>query len=165
MGNIGQHYYRWRYGTMPPKASPTTMQTPSASNMSTPDFTPFAEAWSRHGFGLTVDARGRGSATWRIYSFCSDDPTPPCDMIVGNEIMSGGKAIVTFTSASPSTAAGTVTGSTDTGTLTNGPLTFAVTPEYDMATLTQGESILTLCGPHFADKAPPQIVKSFPCGA
>jgi hypothetical protein len=52
--------------------------------------------WSRHGLVVIIKADGTGTASWRIYRFCSDNPAPPCDAVQGNEIIDGGQAAFTI---------------------------------------------------------------------
>jgi hypothetical protein len=51
----------------------------------------FVGTWTGHGRTLTITADGTGLIVFRAYKNCSDDPTPPCDIITGNQIKSGGK--------------------------------------------------------------------------
>jgi hypothetical protein len=156
-GNIGQHYLAWRYGgSLPASPLPATNQ----------DLSPFANSWLRHGFSLTVNAQGWGMASWRIYQWCSDDPTPPCDAIIGNEIIDGGRATLIFSRANGTVASGTVTFSTGTSLLADGPIHLKLLP-YDMAVLyrTNERDGITLCGARFIDLAPKSLVEQYPCGA
>jgi hypothetical protein len=122
-----------------------------------PDFSGFADSWGHHGYGLTVNADGTAVAWYRTYSWCSDDPTPPCDFFVGDGIIDGGHSTITFTSASGSTAYG----SYDDG----GQVTLTLLP-YDMALLQDdtGEPVY-LCGPNFSSLAPQSVVQQGLCGA
>ncbi len=127
-----------------------------------PDFSAFARGWRRHGMTLSIDVSGRGDASWRIYKWCSDDPTPPCDERAGDTIINGGRATLIFTSLKGSTAVGRVNSSTDARVLPNGPVSITIQP-YEMARLDPPG--VTLCGPHFEEQAPAEIVRSSPCGA
>jgi hypothetical protein len=51
----------------------------------------FVGSWVGHGRQLVVDANGSAKATYRVYVFCSQNPTPPCDQVIGNQIVSGGQ--------------------------------------------------------------------------
>jgi hypothetical protein len=44
-----------------------------------------------------VTADGSGTVIYRVYKFCSDDPTPPCDQTQGNQIIPGGKVTLRIT--------------------------------------------------------------------
>ena len=148
-------------------ASPTTAPAPPppAAPPASPDFSPFAQTWGRHGFGITITATGEANASWRVYKWCSDDPTPPCDNMVGNEIISGGQATIVFTDVVGDTAHGTVMASTDEATLA-GSVSLMLQP-YDMALLESeawpGQE--TLCGPNFYEEAPEELKQQSPCGA
>jgi len=77
----------------------------------------FVGAWNGHGRQLTIKADGSGTVLYRVYRWCSDDPTPPCDLMNGNVIYEGGR--ITFrieqvvTAHDGSTATATVLTSTD----------------------------------------------------
>jgi len=146
--------------------SPTTAPPPPPTPQPVaPDFSPFAQTWGRHGFGITITATGEANASWRVYKWCSDDPTPPCDNMVGNEIISGGQATIVFTDVVGDTAHGTVMASTDEATLA-GSVSLMLQP-YDMALLESeawpGQE--TLCGPNFYEEAPEELKQQSPCGA
>jgi len=53
-----------------------------------------------------MNADGSGVISYRTYQWCSDNPTPPCDEMQGNNIIDGGQIKFTFTTAY---AAGTET--------------------------------------------------------
>ena len=154
-----------------PKASATpraaASSTPQPSRTPSPDFSPFAKEWGRHGFGVTVAAGGEATATWRVYKWCSDDPTPPCDDMVDSEITSGGHATLVFDRVVGETAYGLVQGSTDEATL-SGNVSLTLQP-YDMASLEsldrpESEPIV-LCGPNFWQETPESLHEQSPCGA
>jgi hypothetical protein len=156
-------------------ATPLASATPEAAASSTPlppetptpDFGPFAEDWGRHGFGMTVTMNGEATATWRVYKWCSDDPTPPCDDMTDSEITSGGHATIVFDRVAGETAYGWVQESTDEATLSgNVSLTLQA---YDMASLgyvdrPETEPIV-LCGPNYWEEAPDWLKEQSPCGA
>jgi|SRR5450631_2013595 hypothetical protein len=50
----------------------------------------FTGIWNSHGGQLVVNADGSATLEYRIYVWCSDNPTPPCDQMNGNLINSGG---------------------------------------------------------------------------
>lgn len=112
-----------------------------------PGFAAFVGTWQGHGTMLTMTAGGTGTASWRVYRFCSIDPTPPCDDDSGGQLRPGGRATLALTAGGGGTAQGTVTGSTDPGTLPNGPVTVTIEPG-DVLAVTPGD--LRLCGPQAA---------------
>lgn len=123
-----------------------------------PDFSAFASGWYRHGFGILVNADGTTIVSFRTYTWCSDDPTIPCDFFSGNNIISGGHETITFTSISGNTAYGSYDDGGDVS-LTLG--------SYDTAILTDAASgdETVLCGPNFGTLAPPSVIADSPCGA
>jgi hypothetical protein len=125
---------------------------------------PFARDWGKHGMSLGVDSTGHGQATWRVYSWCSDDPTPPCDGMVNSMIEPGGRGAFVFHRVSGNTAYGTVIGTTDGASLPLGSITLTLV-EYGMARLTSGGEPIVLCGPDYVKLAPPAVQAQSPCGA
>jgi serine/threonine-protein kinase len=142
---------------------------PTAAAIATPtppDLSSFAKGWGRHGFGLTIDANGQGSAIWRVYKWCSDDPTPPCDAVVENQIISGGSATLAFDRVDGATAFGRVLSSNDESMFPLDSEVLLTLLPYDMATLRHGLVYeTTLCGPDYADLAPQSLRETLPCGA
>jgi hypothetical protein len=51
----------------------------------------FVGSWVGHSRRLVVNANGLAKATYRAYVFCSQNPTPPCDQVIGNQIVDGGQ--------------------------------------------------------------------------
>lgn len=51
----------------------------------------FVGSWVGHSRQLVVNADGSAKATYRTYVFCSQNPTPPCDQMIGNQIVDGGQ--------------------------------------------------------------------------
>ena len=51
----------------------------------------FVGSWVGHGRLLVVNADGSAKATYRVYVFCSQNPTPPCDQMISNQIVAGGQ--------------------------------------------------------------------------
>jgi hypothetical protein len=51
----------------------------------------FIGIWNSHGGQLVVKADRSATLNYRVYVWCSDDPTPPCDQMRGNLIISGGQ--------------------------------------------------------------------------
>jgi hypothetical protein len=104
----------------------------------------FVGSWSGHGRGLIITADGRGTASWRIYRLCTDDPAPPCDGTGPNGITDGGRADLTITSTSGATATGRVDATTDASFLARGPVTLELQPG-DQLVLSPGGTVF--CGP------------------
>ena len=120
----------------------------------------FAESWARHGFMLQVAEDGSALAEWRIYAVCTDEPAPPCDTVVGDEIIPGGRATIAFAGfrdGAGDTLHGSILISTDDAMLPAfGAISLTLLP-YDMAELdTDARSILR-CGPRFAELAPADV--------
>jgi len=147
---------------LPTPVPPTQAPPPPPA---APDFGPFAQTWGRHGFFITVAANGEATAKWRVYKWCSDDPTPPCDDMVDSQIISGGQATIVFTEVVGETARGSVIASTDEVTLSGG-VSLTLQP-YDMALLGSAawDGSLTLCGPNYWQEAPEELQQQSPCGA
>ena len=77
----------------------------------------FAGVWSGHGRQLVVTANGSATVLYRVYTWCSANPTPPCDLMKGNVIYEGGQVrlhiVRVATAHHMSTATATVLASTD----------------------------------------------------
>jgi hypothetical protein len=59
--------------------------------------TRFIGVWYNHGLGMTIDAAGRASISWRTYNWCGPGQTPgPCDAFRGSDIIDGGHATAIF---------------------------------------------------------------------
>jgi hypothetical protein len=126
-------------------------------------FAPIVGSWGRHGLGITVNDDGSSVASWRIYQWCGPGVAQPCDQIVDNNIISGGRAEITFSGADDSGVfQGEVTTTTDAEVLDVGPITLTPQP-YDMALMHQGSSQILLCGEDSANQAPPDVLME--CGA
>ena len=136
---------------------------PQPTEAPLPDFSPFAKNWGRHGFGMTVTASGEATASWRVYKWCSDDPTPPCDEMTDSEIHSGGHATLVFDRVVGETAYGRVL-ETNEPDLLSAQVSLTLQP-YDMAVLETNGSLMTLCGPNFWQEAPESLRQESPCGA
>ncbi len=128
------------------------------------DFGAFVGLWTRHGFGVRIESDGSGTAGWRIYRWCSDDPTPPCDTIEMSLITSGGRAALVFFEVDEETIYGEVIESTDPETLAPGPVALMLLP-YGMALLIQDGRAMLLCGPDYVHLAPQDLRNEYPCGA
>jgi hypothetical protein len=137
------------------------LAAPAASADST--FDPVSGVWERHGVVVTVRNDGVAVAEWRMYRWCGPDVDYPCDQIIGNEIVAGGRANIRLAGPDDSGAfVGTVFETTDPDLLDLGTVSLRLLPD-DMALLEQGELQLTLCGEHVAEVAPPAAIQS--CGA
>ena len=111
---------------------------------------PFTGSWIKHGFSLTVQPDGTAQASWRVYSWCGPGVAQPCDQIVNNQIIDGGTATAQFTRVTLAVAYGTVAQSTDTATLTVGPVTLSFSTAGNLQ-LVQGNRVITLCDPNNYD--------------
>lgn len=159
-GNIGQHYYQWRYGTNTPPAA-ISAATPNPAV----DFSAFARRWGSHGFQLVVGADGYAHAQSRTYEQCglkTSDPDVPCEDPYTSY---AAHAIIRFTSISGDTASGTVLSSNLPRSFpANSSVTLALMP-YDMANLTTALGSGGVCGPDYSSLAPPALRATSPCGA
>jgi hypothetical protein len=139
-----------------PSASPAAAQSDDS-------FGPIVGNWDHHGFFVVVDDDGRSRAIWRVYKWCQDGYAQPCDQIVNNEIISGGRAVIRFSGPDDSGAfQGEVFETTDPQTLDLGPVTLTPQP-YDMALLEQGDFQLVMCGENAPGQAPREVLNQ--CGA
>jgi hypothetical protein len=77
----------------------------------------FVGSWYGHGRSLVVKAGGSATVTYRTYTFCSDNPAPPCDQMKGHLIYPGGRVAMRITRVvtahQMSTATARVVSSTD----------------------------------------------------
>jgi hypothetical protein len=143
--------------TLPPSAPPSSSAPTSPSPGSL--LARFRGQWFGHGRGLAFSPSGRGQITYRIYTFCSDDPTPPCDKLQGNKIIDGGRIVLVlhnaFAAGNVVIAQGTVVSSTDT-TMHPGDSVIARLRAYLLTLLIGTAGAFTFCSPN----APPGA-----CGA
>ncbi|GEM_PF-3331464 len=146
-----------------PRVDTPTNGADHISNKFVGDFSPYAKSWWHHGFTLTIDQNGSGTAQWRIYKFCKDDPTPPCDGIGKNDF-DGGHAEIVFTKVDKDVAYGEVVTSNHPNGLEMDSIRIKLLP-YDMAELIQGSKVISLCGPQYSTLAPESLLKQHPCGA
>ena len=65
----------------------------------------------------------------RSFTFCSDDPTPPCDNVVNNEIHNGIQVDLKVVSGSGPTGNATVTASTDPSIPVGSTIVLTKTPD------------------------------------
>jgi len=122
-----------------------TVVTTTTAPAPAPNFGVFAGTWTYHGAAASIGLDGRGTADWRIYKWCSDDPTPPCDDLVNNNIIDGGHASFRLTGVTANTAYGIVSQTTDTKTVASGPLVLRVTADDHLEFPNFSQP---LCGPH-----------------
>jgi hypothetical protein len=130
------------------------------------NFAPFVEVWSRDGVQLKLEPGGRGAISWRMYRWCADDPKPPCDKLIGNDIQLGGTAVLNFSDVSGELAAGRVERTNDQSFLPTVDVALIRMP-FDrllFLDIENGKRIL-LCGPRFVETAPPEYDRLAPCGA
>jgi hypothetical protein len=163
-GNIGQHYYQWRYGNgaAPPVAAPPANMPPADARVS---FFRFAKRWGHHGYQLVVDGDGYAQVAERTYEQCgtvSTDPSIPCEDPYTSY---AAFKIIRFTAVSGDTASGMILSSNSKYHTAQASVTLTLKP-YDMAELKEEDNPpLTLCGPDYAKLAPPDVIRSSPCGA
>ena len=92
-----------------------------------PDFSPFAKLWSiSKNAGIAIDKYGHGQVDWRIYRWCDQEPTPPCDQSVNGMIIGGGAASIWYSRVEGSTAYGEVEASSDPTFLVTGPISITL---------------------------------------
>jgi hypothetical protein len=143
--------------TLPPTAPPSSSAPTGPSPVSL--LARFAGQWFGHGRGLTFSPSGRGLITYRIYTFCRDDPTPPCDELHGNQIIDGGRIVLVlrtaFAAGKAVIAEGSVVSSTDT-TMHPGDSVIARLHAYLLTLLVGTSGAFSFCSPN----APPGA-----CGA
>jgi len=160
-GNIGQHYYQWRYGSNAPMPATIRASIPDPPV----DFSAFAQRWGSHGFQLVVGADGYAHAQSRTYEQCdrkTSDPNIPCEDPYTSY---AAHAIIRFTSVSGDTASGTVLSSNlPLSFPTNSSVTLTRMP-YDIANLTSARGSGAVCGPDYPSLAPPSLRATSPCGA
>jgi hypothetical protein len=146
------------------QATPVPTALPIGSGLGA--FVEFAQAWWHHGFAVSIEGDGTASASWRTYKLCStNDPSPACDVMTGNEITPAGLGTLLFTRMEGQTAYGQVATSNDAGVLAPGESVSLTLLPYDMALLHRVSSETKLCGPNFARLAPKSLLDSAPCGA
>lgn len=146
--------------TQPPPATSTTAATPTPRTSPTPNLVDnFDGTWTGHGRGITF-AGTVGTMSYRVYTWCSDDPTPPCDDLQGNTIVDGGHITILLTTiyaaGSATVGVGKVTFSTDPTQVAEGT---AVTARVQGTVLS-----ITGFGSFCSPKTPPAQAEN-ECGA
>ncbi len=174
-GNIGQHYYQWRYGNTSTSPATTPVAGGAPVTAVQVDTQHFAKRWAHHGYQLVVGPDGYARSDERSYTPCDSrgtDPAIPCeDPVTSSSI----HAIIRFTSVNGDVASGKVLRSNYPGRYpTNATVTLTLKP-YGMAefTLRSNKSLpllgadntLTLCGPDYTKLAPPDLLRQSLCGA
>lgn len=137
---------------------------PQKENNKQLDFSKFSGVWWRHGLDMVIDGKGNARAQWRMYKWCSDDPTLPCDAMNNeNKITSGGRAEMFFSFIKDDVAYGFVKSSNDLKTIGKGMIQMNLKPN-GMAELEQENFVINLCSPEFKKLAPKTIQEQSPCG-
>jgi len=158
-GNIGRHYYAWRYGT-----SPSSQVIAPTSNI-TADFTPFAKRWGAHGVGFVVNADGSAHLDWRTYITCSakNPDNIPCEEPYTSY---AGHATIQFASVDGDGASGNVLTTNDPRFQPANIVVRLVLKADDMVELREptGQTY-TFCGPDYPKLAPREVRDTHPCGA
>jgi len=162
-GNIGQHYYQWRYG-MGGSNVTATAATPKQSTQ--PDFSAFAKRWGHHGYQLVVDMNGSAHEDQRTYNDCSSSNKAtdvPCEDPYTSY---AAHTAMQFTSTSNGIAKGKILTSNYPREEAVGDAVTLTLKPYDMAEVKVGShEPITLCGPDYSKLAPPDIQKQGLCGA
>ncbi|HTL84096.1 MAG TPA: hypothetical protein VL856_02870 [Acidimicrobiia bacterium] len=138
----------------PKPVTTTTTVAPTTTTVPPIDVRKFVGNWGHHGAGITINADGTGRASWRTYSWCSDDPTPPCDGVEGNYIIDGGHADFRIVSAHGEQATAVVVGSSQPGAWPDGDTTLALISDHGLHVSTfsftdfcsDGHWIIERCG-------------------
>jgi hypothetical protein len=150
VAGVGAVAGRWtapRQGALaagaPTTSVPATVATASTTSTTSATVSPasfagpaaaFAGTWHRHGSVVFIDGSGSGVADWRVYSWCSDAP-PPCDLMIGDQIIDGGHATFTITVTGPTTATGRVLTTTVPADVPVGTFSARVDPTADVLDL------------------------------
>jgi len=110
-------------------------------------FSTFSGYWLGRDRALTISPEGLGIAQFRVSRSCTNNPSPPCDSISGNQAYPGGAIVFQLTSESNNSAQGNVMDSSVPGR--NGPITVTFQPSADSVVLTTagGSGPVTYCGP------------------
>jgi len=80
-----------RVASPPPTTSKISPRPQPNSIHTTPTPGIFVGKWNGHAGTLVFKKDGSATAVYRVYVWCSDNPTPPCDQMKGNLIISGGR--------------------------------------------------------------------------
>jgi hypothetical protein len=112
-------------------------------------FAAFVTTWHIHGFDLQVTSNGSAYAVYRTYVFCSKHRHFGCDLIVGNNLYSGGVWYAQLRNPSGTRVSGTIYASAESA-LDGSSIQLRLQPR-DMLLLTQTAKGRTtkfkLCGP------------------
>ena len=120
-----------------PSTAPTT-PAPTAARATTPvgppasiplDVATLAGSYFGHDRALVVQPNGTMHLEERSFTFCSDNPAPPCDNVINNEIHSGIQIDLKVQSGSGPTGNAVVTSSTDPTIPVGTPVVLTKTPD------------------------------------
>ena len=125
-------------------AAPTTTTTTPTLHLGS-----LVGEWGSHRAFVKLRADGTGTGAWRIYQWCSDDPTPPCDAMINSNIIDGGNADFRVTAVHGNQAFATVLHSTDPKTLPKGDIIITLVAGDEL----QVGALGPLCGPKAARDA------------
>lgn len=143
-----------------------TPAPPVAQGGTSQNFDSIAGGWVRHGFTLSIDKSGKGTAQWRTYVWCKDNDKVPCDTNDAKGIGYGGNAEIQFNRVDEVGAYGRVTQSNDPSGFPVGGSVKLLLGHYDIGDLWTGSGPFgTVCGPKFDQEAPKEVKDTFPCGA
>lgn len=118
--------------TAPPTPAPTAARatTPVGPAASIPlDVAALAGSYFGHDRALVVQPNGTMHLEERSFTFCSDNPAPPCDNVINNEIHSGIQIDLKVQSGSGPTGNAVVTSSTDPTIPVGTPVVLTKTPD------------------------------------
>ncbi|HEV7186047.1 MAG TPA: hypothetical protein VGN33_16265 [Leifsonia sp.] len=86
----------------------------------------FTGRWFGHDRGLIV-RDGIGEVSYRVFKFCTVDPTPPCNEMQNNEIIDGGRIAFRLNDAYPAGNATIATGTIVASTVPDLPVGMQLT--------------------------------------
>jgi hypothetical protein len=104
----------------------------------------FGGDWYAHGIGISIDADGQGTATWRTYRDCDIDP-PPCDTFRGHGVFSGGAARFDLRQVDGTVATGRVLTTTDPAAFPVGSLEAYLDRKHDVLHITPSPRATPFC--------------------
>ena len=128
-----------------PEATATSIEPGGGSSAPVAlELAAFVGTWGSHVGAFTIKADGTGHGVWRVYRWCTDNPTPPCDGLVKNSIIDGGNADIRVTAVHSDIASADVVSTTDAAALPKGVVSITLLPGYRL----QVGSLTPFCGPH-----------------
>jgi hypothetical protein len=108
---------------------------------------PFVGTWYHHGAELIVYQGGWGTFNWRTYADCGTDP-PPCDGLIGNDIIPGGYAVFGLHAPKGPSISGQVFETGDPRVVPVGVVSIRYNEANDMVLVDFSDgSQLSMCGP------------------